>query len=204
MTEDLPAPFLTDLNGNEHRLDAESITIGRAVETDIVITSKRVSREHSRIYRKGRHWFLEDLGSTNGTFLNEERLLNPAELRDGDSLLVGDVAFVFHDPDVTSRETPIPALDVDLPAGVVRVNRRPVSLSPKEFLLLGYLFERRGQVCSKDDIGRAVWPEYEAGGIFDYQIENLVRRLRTHIEPDPANPKLLFTVRGLGYKLVTA
>ena len=45
--------------------------------------------------------------------------------------------------------------------------------------------------------------EYEAGGIFDYQIENLGRRLRTHIEVDAANPQLLLTVRGLGYKLVT-
>ncbi len=53
-------------------------------------------------------------------------------------------------------------------------------------------------------LDRAVWPEYKEGGIFDYQIENLVRRLRTRIEFDPANPQLLFTVRGLGYKLLKA
>jgi hypothetical protein len=204
MTMDEPVPYLTDLNGQEHRLGTETVTIGRAVETDIVITSNRVSREHARIYKKGRHWYVEDLGSTNGTFLNDERVLSPADLHDGDSLMIGDVTFLFHDPDVTSRETPLPKLDVDLPGGVVRLNRRQVSLSPKEFLLLAFLFERRGQVCSKDDIGRAVWPEYEVGGIFDYQIENLVRRLRTHIEVKPAKPQLLFTVRGLGYKLVTA
>ncbi len=198
-----PAPFLTDPNGQEHHLESGSATIGRAIETDIVITSQRVSREHARVYRKGRHWFLEDMGSTNGTFLNEERVLNPSELRDGDSIMIGDVTFLFHDPDVTSRETPFPELEVDLPAGVVRLNRRMVSLSPKEFLLLSYLTERRGQVCSKDDIGHAVWPEYESGGIFDYQIENLVRRLRTHIEVDAAHPQLLLTIRGLGYKLVT-
>ena len=93
---------------------------------------------------------------------------------------------------------------MDTTAGVVRVNRKPVSLSPKEYQLLAYLHERRGQVCSKDEIGHAVWPEYEAGGIFDYQIENLVRRLRTRIETDPANPQLLFTVRGLGYKVMAA
>jgi hypothetical protein len=203
MTLDEPAPYLIDLNGQEHRLATEAIIIGRAVETDIVITSNRVSREHARIYKKGRHWYVEDLGSTNGTYLNDERVLSPADLHDGDVLMIGDVSFVFHDPDVTSRETPMPKLDVDLPAGVVRLNRRMVSLSPKEFLLLAFLFERRGQVCSKDDIGRAVWPEYEVGGIFDYQIENLVRRLRTHIEVDPAKPQLLFTIRGLGYKLVT-
>jgi len=201
MSQEVPIPFLTDLNGEEHRLEAATITLGRALETDIVITSHRVSREHARIYRKGRHWFLEDLGSTNGTFLNEERLLKPVELRDGDSLSFGGIAFTFHDPDVTSRETPFPQLEVDLPAGVVRLNRHPITLSPKEFLLLSYLFERRGQVCSKDDIGKAVWPEYQEG-IYDYQIENLVRRLRTKLEPDPANAQLLLTLRGLGYKLV--
>jgi len=204
MTQDQPASFLTDLNGQEHRLEAESLSLGRAIESDVVIASSRVSREHARLYKKGRRWFVEDLGSTNGTFLNDERVLAPAELRDGDLLSLGGVAFTYHDPDVTSRETPVPQLEVDLAAGVVRLNRRAVALSPKEFLLLSYLYERRGQVCSKDDIGRSVWPEYEAGGIFDYQIENLVRRLRTHVETDPAKPQLLFTVRGLGYKLLTS
>ena len=76
------------------------------------------------------------------------------------------------------------------------------ALSPKEFILLTYLYERRGKVCSKDEIGAAVWSEYQSG-VFDYQIENLVRRLRSRIEPDPNSPQLLLTVRGLGYKLVT-
>jgi DNA-binding response OmpR family regulator len=76
-----------------------------------------------------------------------------------------------------------------------------VELAPKEFDLLTYLFSRTGLVCSKDDIGTAVWPEYQ-DGVYDYQIENLVRRLRTKLEPDPTNPQLLLTVRGRGYKLV--
>ena len=197
-------PFLTDPGGQEHPLKSQTMTIGRAVECDIVIVSKGISREHARLHRDGRRWFVEDLGSTNGTFRNNERVVTPLDLRDGDSLKVGDVTFIFHDPDTTTRENPVPDLEVDVAAGVVRVNRTPVSLSPKEYALLAYLYERRGQVCSKDDIGRAVWPEYESGGIFDYQIENLVRRLRTRIEVDPANPQVLFTIRGLGYKIVAA
>jgi pSer/pThr/pTyr-binding forkhead associated (FHA) protein len=199
-----PGPYLTDPQKQEHLLPPEAAVIGRAVECDVVITSTRVSREHARLRRDGRKWFLEDLGSTNGTFLNDERLIRPMELRDGDQIMAGEVTFIFHDPDTTTRENPVPDLDVDAAAGVVRVNRRAVTLSPKEYALLAYLHGRRGQVCSKDEIGRAVWPEYKAGGIFDYQIENLVRRLRTRIETDPANPQLLFTVRGLGYKLVGA
>jgi len=56
-------------------------------------------------------------------------------------------------------------------------------------------------VCSKDEIGQAVWPEYQAD-IFDYQIEKLMRRLRARVEPDPSQARLLVTVRGRGYKLV--
>jgi pSer/pThr/pTyr-binding forkhead associated (FHA) protein len=201
MIPENPGPFLIDPGGQQHFLSAQT-TIGRAMECEIVIASKSISREHARIRQDGRRWVLEDLGSTNGTFLNHERVFSGLPLRDGDALQVGDVTFTFHDPDTTTRENPLPDLEVDAAAGVVRVNRKIVTLSPKEFQLLAYLYERRGQVCSKDEIGATVWPEYEAGGIFDYQIENLVRRLRTRVEIDPGNPQLLFTVRGMGYKLV--
>jgi len=201
-------PFFTDPTGREHLLAGETTTIGRAVDTigssnRIVITSRRVSREHSRVERQGRHIMLVDLGSTNGTFLNGERVLAPVRLRDGDSVSVGDVILVFHDPESTLRsmETPFPELELDVRAGTVRVDRHLAELSPKEFALLAYLYEHRGQVCSKDDIGYAVWPEYRQG-VYDYQIENLVRRLRSRIEPNPNSPQLLVTVRGLGYKLI--
>ena len=196
------APFLIDPTGREHRLTGETITIGRAVENEIVITSKRVSREHARVRREGWRVMLEDLASTNGTYLNDERVLAPVALHDGDRIKIGNVVLVFHDPDITYRDTPFPQLEVDVEAGVVRVDRHRVELSPKEFALLAYLHERQGRVCSKDDIGDAVWPEYQEG-VYDYQIENLVRRLRSKLELDPASPQLLLTVRGLGYKLMT-
>ncbi|MFZ6027129.1 MAG: FHA domain-containing protein [Chloroflexota bacterium] len=197
-----PCPYLLDPAGKMHPLIQAVTHIGRAVENEIVIVDKRASREHARLRREGRKVFLEDLGSTNGTLLNRERVMAPSELRDGDCIAIGDVQFIFHDPDTTVVENPLPELEVDLPAGVVRVNRSPVTLAPKEFILLSYLYKNRGQICSKEEIGAAVWTEYESSsGIYDYQIENLVRRLRTKIESDPNNPKLLLTMRGLGYKL---
>lgn len=196
-----PVPYLSDLSGKEHNLANAISTIGRGVENDIVIVSKRVSREHARIRREGRKVFLEDLDSTNGTFLNDQRVLSAAVLRDGDRILIGDAAFQFHDPDTTTRESPFPDLDVDREAGVVRLDRSPIALSPKEFTLLTYLYDHRGKVCSKEEIGQAVWAEYEQG-VYDYQIENLVRRLRTKIERDPNAPLVLLTVRGMGYRLV--
>ena len=201
-TTEEPAPFLTDSTGKEHPLRGEVITIGRAVDNDIVITSNRVSRQHTRIRRESWRVVLEDANSTNGTFLNDERVMAPVDLRDGDRVTIGGVTLVFHDPDITVRDTPLPELEVDVSAGVVRVNRTRVTLSPKEFALVTFLYACRGQVCSKDDIGNAVWPEYQDGDVYDYQVENLVRRLRSKLEPDPAEPRLLLTIRGLGYKLM--
>jgi DNA-binding response OmpR family regulator len=194
-------PYFTDPSGREHLLSADTVTIGRAIENDIVITSKRVSREHARVRREGWRAVLEDLDSTNGTYLNDERLLSATELRDYDRVEIGDVVLVYHDPDVTFRDAGFPELEIDVAGAVVRVDRRIVSLSPKEFSLLAVLFERRGEVCSKDEIGDAVWPEYR-GEVYDYQVENLVRRLREKLEVDASDPQLLVTVRGRGYKLM--
>ena len=183
-------PYLSDPIGQEHLLQNDVTHMGRAVENEIVILDKRSSREHAVIRREGRRVILEDQGSTNGTYLNGERLQHAIQLRDGDQIRVGDVAFVFHDPEMTSAETPFPELDVNLEAAEVRVNRKLVQLSFKEFTLLAHLYENRGKVCSKDEIGQVVWSEYQQG-VFDYQIEN-----------DPNAPQLLITMRGLGYKLV--
>ncbi|MCD6285534.1 MAG: winged helix-turn-helix domain-containing protein [Anaerolineae bacterium] len=196
-----PIPYLEDPTGREHLLTGESVTIGRAAGNDIVITSKRVSREHARIRRDGWRRILEDLNSTNGTFLNNERIVTGRELRDRDRIKIGDVMFTFHDPDITYSDSVFPNLEIDTSAGVVRVNRQIVELSPKEFILLAYLRERANEVCSKDEIAQTVWPEYESD-VYDYQIENLVRRLRAKIEAEPSDPQLLLTMRGLGYKLV--
>jgi len=194
------APYITDPFGQEHPLVNASTRLGRAMENEIVILDKRSSREHALIRRKGRKLVLEDLKSTNGTYLNGERLKAPVDLRDGDLITIGDMEFTFHDPEMTSAETPFPELDVDLAAAEVRINRKLVGLSTKEFALLALLFENRGKVCSKDEIGRVVWSEYQSG-VFDYQIENLVRRLRKKIETNPRSPQLVVTMRGLGYKL---
>jgi hypothetical protein len=194
-------PFLTDAPGQEHFLCDEHTMVGRAASNDLVIDSPRVSREHARLIRQGWRVILEDLGSTNGTYVNGERVRAPMELQDGDRVRLGDVLLVFHDPSVTYRETALPALSVDLAAGVVRVNRELIELSAKEFALLAYLYEHQGEVCSKDEIAQAVWPEYE-DAVYDYQVENLVGRLRRKLEPDPSEPKMLLTLRGLGYKLI--
>ncbi len=75
-------------------------------------------------------------------------------------------------------------------------------LTEKEFLLLEYLRAHPDEVCSKDDLIRAVWPEdqiYERG-VRDDSLAQLVRRLRVKIEPDPSEPRYIQTVPGRGYR----
>src|SRR5512142_424139 len=131
-------PYLRDPSKQEHFLEQTVTRLGRAFESEIVIVSKRASREHAHLRRDGRRVFLDDLGSTNGTFLNGERVLGSVQLRDGDEISIGEVVFTFHDPDTTTRETPFPELEVDVKAGIVRLDRHAIQLSPKEFALLVY------------------------------------------------------------------
>jgi len=195
------APYLVDPLGRRIALCSEVTLLGRAPDCSVVIPDPRVSRHHAELRREGEGIALYDLGSTNGTRLNGQRLEAPTRLRDADVIEIAGAHFTFRDPDSTLNERRFPHLVVDEASGEVWVDRRPVSLSSKQYALLALLWSRRGAVCSKDEIVGAVWPEC-AGAVYDYQIESLVKRLRAKIEPNPTHPTLLITVRGRGYKLV--
>ncbi|HYG57613.1 MAG TPA: response regulator transcription factor [Symbiobacteriaceae bacterium] len=91
-----------------------------------------------------------------------------------------------------------PGLTISLRACEVRRDGHPVSLTAREFALLRFLAENRGRVLTKGQIYRNVWgEEYYAD---DNTVMVHIRRLREKIEPDPANPQYVVTVRGLGYR----
>lgn len=73
------------------------LTIGRSQNSDIVLEDNFVSSAHARIYRLGGDFFIEDLGSTNGTYLNDMRIEQPMTLKDGYLLTVGDSIFRFQE-----------------------------------------------------------------------------------------------------------
>ena len=77
-------------------------------------------------------------------------------------------------------------------------------LTAKEALLLDYLRSHSGQVCEKDELICAVWPEDKifSGGIRDDSLAQLIRRLRRKVEPDPGNPVHILNVTGRGYRFV--
>ena len=73
-----------------------------------------------------------------------------------------------------------------------------VSLTPKEFDILYFLAQNRGEVFTKDQIYRAVWSEDYL--LDDSNIMAFIRKLRKKIEPDPDAPKYILTIWGIGYK----
>jgi pSer/pThr/pTyr-binding forkhead associated (FHA) protein len=68
-----------------------NLQIGRAEACQIRLDDTYISSFHARIFGRDGTWFVEDLGSTNGTYLNQRRVTSPAEMRAGDQLKVGKV-----------------------------------------------------------------------------------------------------------------
>jgi adenylate cyclase len=85
-------------SGEQHRLEG-NCSIGRAALNTLTIDSPKVSRLHSIIHleENGAFWLI-DLGSSNGTFLNRRRIHEPVRLRDRDEINIGGTTFLFHQP----------------------------------------------------------------------------------------------------------
>jgi len=81
-------------NIKEFLLEKTAITIGRDPKNDIVIDNLAVSRFHTKITQQGNNYFVEDLQSGNGTFLNEQRV-DKEILKHNDAITVGKHTLVF-------------------------------------------------------------------------------------------------------------
>ena len=88
---------------------------------------------------------------------------------------------------------------MDVERHTVAVNGEPITLPLKEFDLLEYLMRNAGRVLTRGQLIDRVWGVDYVGDTKTLDVH--VKRLRSKIEPDSANPKHLITVRGLGYKL---
>jgi two-component system, cell cycle response regulator len=80
--------------GKKFNLEAPSVLIGRSNKSDIQIDQESVSRNHAKIMNTGKSVILRDLGSTNGTYVNDE-LIDEYVLRDGDLIKIGRTIFKF-------------------------------------------------------------------------------------------------------------
>ncbi|HKV81828.1 MAG TPA: SpoIIE family protein phosphatase [Candidatus Sulfotelmatobacter sp.] len=95
-------PALVFVQGSEQKnivLNRTPFTVGRKVDKDLVIADPRVSRDHAQIMQQGQEFFIEDLGSKHGTFVNGERIQRQ-KLERGDRLEFGarDSAYILFNP----------------------------------------------------------------------------------------------------------
>lgn len=121
--------------GKEFTL-GESCVLGRSVSADVILHDAGISRKHAQIEHKGGQYFLKDLGSQNGTFLNGEPLLAPSPLRDGYKFQIGGIVLAFY-RDHHGSDDQMPTLQDDdtatltqytIDAGVITpITEKPVS-----------------------------------------------------------------------------
>ena len=99
--------------GKSFPLTKDELSIGRDISNDIVINDAEISRHHARLNVQAGGFVLEDTGSTNGTFVNGQRLMGPHLLRPGEMVLLGEnISLIFEayqfDPDATIASGAVP------------------------------------------------------------------------------------------------
>jgi pSer/pThr/pTyr-binding forkhead associated (FHA) protein len=92
------AQLLLETPNGTHPIPLEStlLSIGRGLDNDIILEDTRVSRHHAQLRYKTRRFWVSDMNSTNGTYINGERI-SEADLRHGDVLSLGGLELTFHE-----------------------------------------------------------------------------------------------------------
>ena len=96
----------------------QGVLLGRGTDADVRILDETASRRHARITEADGRVTLTDLGSANGTRLNDERVTKPAALFEGDIISIGGVRLRFHARAVSERETVVPGADAEVQAAI--------------------------------------------------------------------------------------
>jgi DNA-binding winged helix-turn-helix (wHTH) protein/pSer/pThr/pTyr-binding forkhead associated (FHA) protein len=227
--EDAKKPVLVILQGEPVGLTVEiegdKTVIGRGAQSDVVLNDTVASRQHAEIYRRaaegGDEYFIKDLMSTNGTYLNEMRLVAQERLRDGDKIKIGGHILKFALMDevelralhksqssmgdikvkgATSEELlcfppfHIPA-DVDL----LYKDEEVVPLEPQAVRVLRYLAENHGRVVTKDELLEAVWPDvFTTDGV----LKKAISQARRALSDDIKEARFIETYHRRGYRFI--
>ena len=194
-----------DHAGKAVELAAFPFTIGRARECSYVLDSSEISRLHAQLTSEHLNVLLEDMGSTNGTFVNGRRLEAGEQfrLRAGDVVHFAQVAvWVFDDPVTTAQidpvHMPIPGLELDPATARVTISGVPLypPLSPNQFTLLALLYANKDRIVPREEVVAQVWgPDEE---VTDQTIDALVSRLRKRLHENDPHHDYLVTRRGFG------
>jgi FHA domain len=81
--------------GESFAIDGERLSIGRRPDSEVFLDDVTVSRDHALLIRRGEHWYLDDCGSLNGTYVNRSRI-ESQRLDEGDEVQIGKYKLTFH------------------------------------------------------------------------------------------------------------
>lgn len=150
--------------GQRFALAGDRLLIGRQEEADIYLESLAVSRSHARIVCQGGEYFVEDVGSSNGTFINGRRISGPTPLSMGDALQIGPYVLNMCD------DPPAPANPPPLPDPIVRAQ---ISAAPSNTSLLSQNPAYKLQVVL--EIAQHLGRTLEMGPLLNRLLEHLLR-----------------------------
>jgi pSer/pThr/pTyr-binding forkhead associated (FHA) protein len=126
------------LKGKRLAVRSPVVNIGRADYNDLVIPEPSVSSSHAKLQRREGIWVLSDLGSTNGTFVDGERVTDETPLGPGAALRFGEVTTLFESTDDTTGiqqrvgTRMVQGISAQPAAGPVVTPRRPLRVAPPE------------------------------------------------------------------------
>jgi hypothetical protein len=214
MTEQSDRPILIfpeRADNAQITLTQDSVIMGRGEDSDIVLNERQVSRHHVRIYKEDDVYYIADLDSKNGTWVNGTQLKGTQRLVDGDEInLALAIKFQFIG---TGATAPLPfdlpaniaggRLRLDLDARRVFINEVEVSppLSPPQYRMLEMLYVNPGKICTREQVIATVWPDVVGDGVSEQAIDALVRRLRDRLAEIDPDWQYIITVRGHGFRL---
>jgi pSer/pThr/pTyr-binding forkhead associated (FHA) protein len=95
--------------GQVFELDRNEMSVGRDIANDIVINDAEVSRKHARLTLEGDRYKIEDLNSTNGTYIDGQRLIGPHLLAIGEVIMFGDNIGVVFDGEPVDLDATVPS-----------------------------------------------------------------------------------------------
>lgn len=120
-----------DKNINEVPLSRGQIVIGRKPNNDIIINMKEVSSTHAKLFNYGGQYFIQDLDSLNGTYVNGKKI-NKHRLNDGDKIVIGYYTLLFR---VDSSDNAVNCAVKQLPTGeTVLVEKNDTDINPSNLL----------------------------------------------------------------------
>jgi hypothetical protein len=214
--------------GKTFALNKPVAVVGRSSsqhKPDIELNADVISRRHIEILLKDDRYWMKDLGSMNGTMLNDDRIIagNLYELKHNSKIGLGvegmsaHTLLVFKESEGTNiihkkqssagrrhgEALTVAWLKIDEGKKEVVIDGEERKLSKKEYELLRLLYKNAGNVCSRNEIIEAVWPESkDYSAISDAAIDQLIHRLRLRVEPEPARPSRIISKKAFGYMLV--